>query len=112
MIAGAITAAPTSPSPRRSARRSLLEACAAAVLFSIALSACNGPCEQLANVICDCELSTAAKNQCLEQVRAAMQNREVSKEEDLLCSAALDTCDCDKLESDKTEDLKMCGLSK
>ena len=60
-------------------------------------------------MICDCELSQAAKNQCLEQVRSAMSGRDVTDAENQLCEAKLDSCKCDELEADK---LEACGLSK
>lgn len=78
---------------------------AAAACFS----ACKGPCEELADLICDCELSASSQNQCDEQVRAAKQQREVSAAEEVTCEAKLETCTCDALQAD---DLAACGLSK
>ena len=77
--------------------------------LALAPIGCNGPCEELANQICDCELSTSLKNQCLEQVRSAMQNRPVSNEESAACESKLDSCTCDRLDS---EDFAACGLEK
>jgi hypothetical protein len=107
-IAATNIAARTSPSRKKSALRSLLEVGAlTALLFGA--SACNGPCEELAKKICECELSQAAQNQCEEQVRSAMDGRDVTEQENAVCEAALDTCSCDTLEQDK---LAACGLAK
>src|SRR5262245_20145782 len=108
-------AVPMSLSPKKSALPSILErrksiaAWLACAVLAFAAIGCNGPCEELANKICDCELSTTLKNQCLEQVRSAMQNRQVTNEESQVCEQKLDTCDCDRLAS---EDFAACGLQK
>ncbi len=92
------------------------------LILATALQACDGPCEELAEVICGCEQSQQAEDQCVEQVRATMQSRDPSDPENARCDALLDSCQgpadapdpdearCDLLMSD--DGATKCGFSK
>jgi hypothetical protein len=83
-----------------------------ALVLSLAVGAiagCQGPCTTLAEQICACEPNRALENSCLQTVRAAMNQREVSVAEAAVCEQKLDTCTCEALEDG---DLVACGLAK
>src|SRR5262245_10702336 len=98
-VAMRTVATDTAAQPRRT-RRSVFRTASSALLFVVLASAlplaCNGPCEDLANKICDCEANSTAKDACLEQVRSAMQNRTVTDDENNACDAVVDGCTCEK----------------
>lgn len=95
--------------PEGAASRSRLGLILLILAIAACFSACKGPCEELADRICECELSASSQNQCNEQVRDAMQLRDVSAAEEAVCEAKLEGCTCEALEAD---DLAACGLAK
>ena len=86
-----------------------------ALLASVAISSCNGPCESLAERICSCEPNSTEEAGCLEQVRSEMDRLAPTEGQNAACEALLDVpedeggCSCDALEM---EDFAACGLSK
>jgi hypothetical protein len=110
-------------SPRESAARSLYDgsvrhpiAFLSLVLFTVSLaSACGDPCRQLADRICNCEL-TAAQRQTCRRDRIESQTNDPLRlgpastpaEQDV-CIAALQTCTCEALDENRVE---LCGYTR
>lgn len=77
-------------------------------------AACTDPCRQLADRICNCEL-TAAQRQTCRQDRIDTQSNDplrlgptTTSEQQDACIAALETCTCAALDENKTE---LCGYT-
>ena len=78
-------------------------------------AACTDPCRQLADRICNCEL-TAAQRQTCRQDRIDTQSSTdplnlgatTTSEQQDACIAALETCTCAALDENKTE---LCGYT-
>lgn len=77
------------------------------VALAAGTSACTGPCETLANQICDCRPNRTEQDQCKQQVIAG-RGQTVTSDEDSVCDALLDSCTCEALERN---DLAACGLA-
>lgn len=57
------------------------------------LTACAGPCEQLANVICNCEEDAVQRQACINQVTADVGRIKFADSDNKYCEAKLKTCD-------------------
>jgi hypothetical protein len=78
-------------------------------------SACTDPCRQLADRICNCELTAAQRQTCRADRIDSQANDPLrlgptsdTAEQDV-CIAALETCTCAALDENKTE---LCGYTK
>ena len=75
-----------------------------------ALSACKGPCRELSEKLCDCEVNTYDRNNCDQ--RAGDQEGRVNptSDQEAVCESLLKTCDCKKV--DTAEGKQACGLAR
>ena len=78
----------------------------AAVLLSPVLSACDGPCQDLAEKICDCEPNQTRTRSCLITVDTAIQDP--IQEDNDRCEVLLRSCTCDAIDRG---DFEACGLT-
>ena len=74
-------------------------------------AACDGPCLQLANRICDCEMDINVQASCRNQVSldAANVNPIITKEDNAFCTEKLKTCTCNELLKGNRQS---CGFQK
>ena len=80
----------------------------AAVLgFAGLATGCDGPCQVLAERICNCEPNQTETQSCQLKVQIR-GDFPVSTREAEQCSALLDQCTCEALER---EDYHLCGIS-
>lgn len=88
-------------------------------LAAAALAGCGSPCQDLAERICNCQLTTVLRDECKasvgNQIKSATQKPD--SEDQQRCSELLKTCpdpsgipnQCDVLRTD--EGRKACGLA-
>lgn len=76
-----------------------------ALLFS---SGCQGPCQELADKICECEPNANMEDSCKYNVDS-FTSADPNDTEEELCERFLDTCSCDAL---NTENFGLCGLTR
>jgi hypothetical protein len=82
----------------------------ALVLCSLLAAGCATPCEDLAHKVCDCQPTRAKQDRCDTAIDAAVQNMDLSSEEDDRCQAILDSGSC-TCEAIAAADYAACGLS-
>ena len=75
-------------------------------VFSALVTACDGPCQNLAQKICECEPNQTREQSCLVNVDFA--TRDPIANEDELCEQLLETCTCDAIDRG---DFEACGLA-
>jgi len=88
----------------------LLLAAAAATASLLALGGCKNPCLELAQQICDCQTTSSARDLCNQQVSDQNGRVSTTSEDEDLCSALKDQCDCHTL--DTAEGKLRCGLAR
>jgi hypothetical protein len=63
-------------------------------VFSMAtLAGCAGPCENLANIICDCEEDPVQRQACRNQVTTDVGRIKFEDKDNQYCEQKLKTCD-------------------
>lgn len=77
-------------------------------LGALGASGCSGPCQTLAEMVCNCEPSRREQDSCLIRLDQNL-DRSVTAEEEALCEEQLETCTCDALAQD---DFAACGLAR
>lgn len=78
-------------------------------IFALALAtACQSPCEQLADAICSCEPDVTTQLSCKNQVAADGANVKPSQADQRFCQSKLKTCSCERLAAG---DRHACGLT-
>jgi hypothetical protein len=86
-------------------------AIAGILLCTAAFIGCAGPCEQLANVICNCESDPVQQQACTTQITNDVGRISFSKADNDFCNEKLKTCDknCQAL---RAGDRGACGFIK
>ena len=79
-----------------------------AALFALALVACQTPCEQLADAICNCEPDATTQQSCKTQVASDSANVKPKVADQKYCEKKLKTCSCERLGAG---DRGACGLT-
>ena len=70
--------------------------------------ACEDPCVTLAQRICNCELTSGARDTCrTERIVNQQSSIKITDADREVCSKKLDTCDCDALDNNN---LDACGF--
>lgn len=75
----------------------------------VATARCAGPCEELANAICNCEDDATAALSCRNQVGADAGSVKVTKQQADYCAQKLKICSCSRL---ARGDRAACGLTR
>lgn len=75
-------------------------------VVSLLAAGCDGPCTNLAEMICACEPNDVLERACLLNVERA--TRDPIEGEDAQCEELMKTCTCDALERN---DFEACGLT-
>lgn len=78
------------------------------VLSAALLSACQTPCEQLADAICNCEPDVGAQQSCKTQVASDGVNVKPTAADQKFCTTKLKSCSCERLAAG---DRNSCGLT-
>jgi hypothetical protein len=76
----------------------------------LALSGCKGPCRELSEKLCDCAISSVAREQCVRLAANSEARVTPSTADEEFCEQKLETCDCRQIETD--EGKAACGLSR
>ncbi|ADO69408.1 hypothetical protein POL68_33225 [Stigmatella sp. ncwal1] len=76
----------------------------------LGLFGCKGPCRELSEKLCDCAVSSVAREQCVQIAANSEARTEPTADDEALCEQKLETCDCRKIETD--EGKAACGLSR
>ena len=81
-----------------------------AALLSIGLMACGDPCSELADKVCDCQITRVRESACNVAISVAERNLDLDGSEEDHCQAILDSgkCTCEALAAGDTS---VCGLS-
>ena len=81
------------------------------LLVATAGAGCSDDCAVLADIICQCEPSLAQRESCRVELEAQQNNQPVgpSEEQQAACSAAIETCTCDALDENRTD---QCGFTR
>lgn len=89
--------------------RSRLSLVAALAVALIPLVGCQGPCQRLATVICNCEQNASDRSSCLTQIQTDARQLKFTEEENAYCEEKLKTCtaDCSAL---RQGDRAACGF--
>lgn len=75
-----------------------------------ALWGCANPCEQLADLVCECGATRGERQACQAEVSAQQQALPApTAEEEDTCAAALVTCTCEDLANQRTD---RCGFTR
>ncbi|MFZ9887805.1 MAG: hypothetical protein ACO3JL_09910 [Myxococcota bacterium] len=75
-----------------------------------ALGGCANPCEQLADLVCECGATRGERQACLAEVSAQQQSQpSPTAEQEEVCAAALVTCTCEDLANQRTD---RCGFTR
>ncbi|WP_338870422.1 hypothetical protein [Myxococcus stipitatus] len=74
------------------------------------LTGCKGSCRELSEKLCDCAINSVEKEQCLQRAAQQESNVEPTPEDEAVCEAKLDGCDCRKIET--PEGKRECGISR
>lgn len=83
------------------------------VVFAVvALAGCKGPCRQLSEKLCDCELNSQLKQGCLTRASNSESANPPRPQDDAYCQAILDAKECDCRLIDTPEGKKRCGLAR
>lgn len=87
-----------------------MRALALALLVALPfLAACSTPCEDLAEKICACEVTTTAREACERRASDLQDRRGTSDSEQNRCDEFVDGCDCNAL--DTAAGKRACGLA-
>ncbi len=89
-------------------RRTLALALVSSALF--ALAGCKGPCRELSEKLCECTTSTVDRDFCLQRVSNEQARFEPTADEEAVCQARIEECDCHTIDTD--EGKRACGLSR
>ncbi len=81
-----------------------------ACLALAAASGCKGPCRQLAEKLCDCALTTADKDSCLQNVSNEDGRIGPTASDNQTCQQLLNGCDCHLINT--AEGKYACGLAR
>ncbi|WP_225413881.1 hypothetical protein [Stigmatella hybrida] len=76
----------------------------------LGLFGCKGPCRELSEKLCDCSISSVAREQCVQIAANSEARVTLTAEDEALCEQKLETCDCRQIETD--EGKAACGLSR
>jgi hypothetical protein len=70
-----------------------------AVLFLalLGLSGCKGACRELSEKLCDCSTNSVQRELCIRKAANDEARIEPSSEQEAVCEARLDSCNCDAL---------------
>ena len=80
------------------------------ILATIWFTGCYDPCVQLAERICACETTEAARRSCRDdRIQSQQDLLETTEEEQRVCAEALETCTCDALDRNDTD---LCGFTR
>ena len=74
-------------------------------------AACAGPCEQLANVVCNCEEDALQRQSCVTQVTNDVGRIKFLDADNAYCQEKLKTCDKDCVAL-RAGDRAACGFQK
>lgn len=81
-----------------------------AALLPILLLGCKGSCRQLSEKLCDCQVTTVAKTQCLQRAAAEETRLSPTSGDEAVCAGLLESCDCHQI--DTPEGKRACGLAR
>jgi hypothetical protein len=76
--------------------------------IGLQLTGCKSACQELADNICACEMTAAARQTCEVRVKADAESKSPSDAEEKACEGLIDQCSCDKLAAG---DYQACGLA-
>lgn len=89
-------------------RRTFSIALVASALLS--LTGCKGACRELSEKLCECAVNTIERDYCLQRVANEQARFEPTPDEEAVCEARLEQCDCHTID---TEAGKLaCGLAR
>ncbi|MCP3144197.1 hypothetical protein LXT23_43460 [Pyxidicoccus sp. QH1ED-7-1] len=74
------------------------------------LAGCKGACRELSEKLCDCSTNSVEKELCLQRAAEEENRVEPTEEDEVVCEAKLEGCDCAAIESE--EGKRSCGLSR
>jgi hypothetical protein len=87
-------------------------------LALLGLSGCKGACRELSEKLCDCSTNSVQRELCIRTAANDEARVEPTAEQEAVCEARLDKCNCDALRPDQNaseEDIKeakeACGLA-
>ena len=84
-----------------------------AALLTLSLAAagsgCKDACDELSDLICDCEPNSTEQASCRETVKSMKATRTPSPDELQYCEDHLESCTCDSIEDGN---LIACGIGK
>jgi hypothetical protein len=89
-------------------------------LALLGLSGCKGACRELSEKLCDCSTNSVQRELCIRRAANDEARVEPSSEEEAVCEARLESCNCDALrpdqdnvDEDAINQAKMtCGLAR
>ncbi|WP_223642311.1 hypothetical protein [Corallococcus sp. EGB] len=90
-------------------RRLLLTAAVLCASLS-GLTACKTACRELSEKLCECALNSVEKQACQQRAAEEEGRVEPTAEDEMVCEAKLDGCDCRAIETE--EGKKACGLAR
>ncbi len=81
-----------------------------AVLLALVAAGCRPPCVELAAKICACHATTTDRDTCIRQASNENSTVNPSPEEEQVCAALVDKCDCTQLGT--AEGKRACGMAR
>jgi hypothetical protein len=82
----------------------------APLLALVLLSGCKDNCRQLAEQLCQCAANTNDRNTCLNGVAQRAANTDVTSNDNSLCGALINGCDCHTVGT--VQGKYACGLAR
>jgi hypothetical protein len=88
-------------------------------LALLGLSGCKGACRELSEKLCDCSTNSVQRELCVRRAANDEARVEPTAEQEAVCEARLDRCNCDALrpgqegvtEEEINEAKMACGLA-
>ncbi|NVJ23039.1 MULTISPECIES: hypothetical protein [Myxococcus] len=74
------------------------------------LTGCKGACRELSEKLCDCSINSVEKELCLQDAAQEESRVEPTPEDEVICEAKLEGCDCKKIET--PEGKRECGIAR
>jgi hypothetical protein len=82
----------------------------APLLALVLLSGCKDNCRQLSEQLCQCAANTNDRNTCLNGVAQRAANTDVTSDDNSLCGALINNCDCHTVGT--VQGKYACGLAR